>query len=1287
MPRIHLRTWCTAAAVLLVGGLVAGGRAAADWPTYRGDGHRSGYTAEALPAGLALRWTYKARQAPQPAWSGRDTRTDCDQAFHTVHGKGLVFFGSSANCKVYALEAESGEERWSVFTDGPIRFAPAVWKDRVFVVSDDGFLYCLAATDGEVLWRRRGGPMESMVLGNDRIVSRWPARGGPVVVDDIVYYGAGIFPSEGIYLYALDAETGEALWCNDSSGNIVMEQPHGGNRARSGISAQGHLAADADRIYVPTGRGVPAVLDRLNGDLLYFHLAANAKIGGSEILVTEGMFFNGGYAYDARSGSRDSATRAVAPVTVAFPGGVATWRGGEVKAFRWGTIKAKDAAGNEKERRGLVEVRSAPCVYGGSALAMAGEALVSGGKGPQGYGVSIVDLNAKQEKQSFAVSGDPLGLSVADGRLYVSTAEGVIHCYGPAMDARPRVIVEGQSDPVHVIRSSRHRRAAEEIINTTGVTRGYCLDLGCGDGELACALARRTELDIVAIDKDPKQVALARQKLTAAGLYGTRVTVHLGDPALNAYPDYFANLVVSGRSVREEPEGPAHDTLFRHLRPYGGVAITGPPGAMKQTTRGALEEAGDWTHQYANAASTLCSTDALIRGPLGMLWYTDFGFQMPSRHGRGPSPLAKDGVLVTEGVHGLLAVDAYNGCRLWEYSLPDILLPYDQEHLLGTAGTNSNMCLDGSSIYVRVGDRCLRLDLHTGEKLREYIVPARGDIPSRRWGHIACEDGILYGTRANEDHLVRSREAKADLTDMLSESTDLFALDVASGGLKWLHRAKHSIRHNAIVIGEGRVYLIDSPMRIEDVIKERRGEVAEEYAKDVGPAALVCLDAATGDVVWQTREGIYGTTLALSTRHDVLVMGYQYSQRAFQLPSEKGDRLTGLRTSDGKRLWDAEDVYISRPLINDRTVYTQPFARDLLTGERHEGFSLTGRGRGGCGTISGSEHLLLYRSGPLAYTDLLNNHSTENYGGARPGCWINAIPAGGLVLMPDATDRCTCSYLLKTSLALQPWGIRPPAIFPAGGASGEPITVTLTTDTRDIRAHYTLDGTAPTTDSPRYTRPILVSESVVLKARAFKGGQPPSWVNEASFTVDPSIVSLGGPDWRVYDSADARPPESDWQVVDGVATELSNHFKGIASESDPLVERPGTYRSYTPGKDLADGELSLEVSSADDDGIGVAFRFAGPERHYVWDMNAQRGYHRLACKDGDSFRVLAGNKNGYERNRWYSVRIVLSGAKITVYVDGKKDVEATDDTLGKGTFALYSWGSTGTKFRNVRWEE
>lgn len=250
---------------------------------------------------------------------------------------------------------------------------------------------------------------------------------------------------------------------------------------------------------------------------------------------------------------------------------------------------------------------------------------------------------------------------------------------------------------------------------------------------------------------------------------------------------------------------------------------------------------------------------------------------------------------------------------------------------------------------------------------------------------------------------------------MLTQSTELFALDADSAETNWAYKAEESIRHNAIAIGKNKVFLIDMTLIDSDRLKRLEQQSPMK-------SKLVCLNAKTGTPDWEESTNIDGTMLVLSTEHDVLLMGSQYSQRKFQLASETGNRLTGFQASNGKRLWDMSQPkqYLSRPLINGRKVYAQPSAWDLLTGEAKQGYSMKGRQPGGCGNISGSKHLLLYRSGPLGYVDLSQHaKGSQSYGPMRPGCWINAIPAGGLVLMPDATDRCKCSYLMKVSVALQ----------------------------------------------------------------------------------------------------------------------------------------------------------------------------------------------------------------------------------------------------------------------------
>ncbi len=940
-----------------------------------------------------------------------------DRAYRPVIAGEMLYFGSSADCKVYALDAAGGRQRWTFFTGGPVRFAPAVWKDRLFVASDDGYLYCLAAKDGKLLWKLRGGPAESMVLGNGRMISRWPARGGPAVVGDVVYFAAGIWPSEGIFIYAVDAATGKVLWCNDRSGAIYMPQPHGGAEAKSGVSAQGDLVVCGDLLLVPTGRAVPAAFKLADGEFYYFHLQENRAAGGSDVVAAGKSFFAGNCYFDTATGSIQG--KGVKTATVcATPEGVVSTHAGAIYRSEFTQKERTDRKGDKL----MKTVLDRPILLTKTphkklhSLIVAGETLIAGGENS----INVFDQASKKTVFSANVDGMPCALAVAGGRLYVGTDRGVIHCFGADTKSRVRETHHDMSqqpatEPMRSTHPTCYTTAAEQIVRQTGVTEGYCLNLGCGDGSLAYALAKRTKLQICAVDPDPKNVAIARRKLDDAGLYGVRATVLLGDPAKIALPNYFANLVVSGRSVTGGAEVVPTGQLQRLQRPYGGIACIGKPGAMKQTVRGRLDDTGTWTHQYCNPANTNCSTDTLAKGPLGMLWFTDMNFQMPSRHGRGPAPLFLDGRMFVMGIDALRAVDAYNGRMLWVYPLPGILKAYDQEHLMGTAGTGSNYCVTADGVYVRIGGKCLRIDPATGKLLAEFNAPKQPDGKQGAWAYIACIDDTLFGSLADTDHLVTYRYIKSDMSTQFTESLLLFAMDAKDGNLKWTYKPEKSIRNNAIAIGGGKVYLIDRELNKTDKTR-RRKKTKNIDMEEHKPGKLVALDAETGRELWKATESIYGTMLALSRPHDVLLTSYQPT--AFRLDSELGCCMAAFRASDGKLLWDVKMNYQSRPIVNDRTIYAQPGAWDLLTGKRIEAFKFSRSY--GCGILAGSTNLLVYRSATLGYTDLLSNTGTENYGGIRPGCWINTIPVGGIVLMPDATDRCTCSYLIKATIALQP---------------------------------------------------------------------------------------------------------------------------------------------------------------------------------------------------------------------------------------------------------------------------
>ena len=91
-----------------------------------------------------------------------------------------------------------------------------------------------------------------------------------------------------------------------------------------------------------------------------------------------------------------------------------------------------------------------------------------------------------------------------------------------------------------------------------------------------------------------------------------------------------------------------------------------------------------------------------------------------------------------------------------------------------------------------------------------------------------------------------------------------------------------------------------------------------------------------------------------------------------------------------------------------------------------------------------------------------------------------------------------------------------PTFAPAGGTFATPQTVTLSDATSGAVIHYTTDGTAPTTSSPVYSKPIPVTYgTTAVEALALASGYTASAINSATYVVSeptsaPVISPVGG---------------------------------------------------------------------------------------------------------------------------------------------------------------------------------
>lgn len=1057
LATLHLAAW--------------GSLSAADqWPTYRADNHRSGVSPEALTTPLFPQWTFQPRQPPRRAWprtfrENAWTQTKMrslltfDHAYHAICAVGNVYFGSSADHQITCLDARTGQIRWSFFTEGPVRMAPTFANGKVYAGSDDGRIYCLDANSGKLVFRRRVGPNNDRLPGNEQWISRWPIRSGVVVRDNVAYCAAGLFPHrEGSYLCGVDADTGEP----------VLEQ-------RINQVTQGYLLASESRLYVPAGKLAPSVYDRQTGK---FVSKVDAPRGAFALLSDDVLFAGPSVS----GGELGAVTESEASDQLAtFPGNemivdedvIYLLTDEDLRAVsrqplllqklerRQGQLEAalQEADGGQDREpvqaeldnvlQQIVNLEAQPPVENTwtressfrYSLIKAAEHLFVGGDDE----VAAIRAADGETIWTAEVDGRALGLSVADGQLIVSTDSGAIHCFGPT--SKPATATEAPPAAVDPYSESEFQtayvRAAEQIVAAAPQDKGYCLVLDSGLGQLAYEIARQSELYVVAVESDPQLAEEARRRLDRGGLYGTRIVVHEAATDALPYEAMLFNLVVSDRAVRGAGLPPAAE-VARVLRPYGlamigqptkpagqetsrddlrawcdqtqldGAQVTEDNGRWAKIHRKPIPGGGQWTHQYGNASNTACSEDTLVSSNLRLHWFGRPGpYRMFDRHSFTAAPVAVGGRLFTLGERVLYGQDAYNGTLLWTAELPELAPRVNLPRDCGF------MAADQSEVLVAAGAECLRLDGASGRRLPAYALPESQSADLFDWGYLAIQDDLLLGSAVRKGQFYSegrgpwyddsSLGGAEHSVKVLSEG--LFAIDRTSGNFRW--RYPGVVVNSTVAAGAGRLYFVEN--RHPDIVADSTGlPDGEERWKDL---ILVALDVATGDKLWEAP-------LHYDSRDVVFYLAYKDGVLV-SVRSSSHFEIAARDAATGKQIWEKSHGWLRthhgshrrHPVIVGDVVFQQPQSYDLKTGEPRWQLSENGA----CGTLSAAGSVMFCRVNYPRLYDLSNQGKPDNLVEVtRPGCWINIIAAGGLVLMPEAGSGCSCDFPLHATMAFLP---------------------------------------------------------------------------------------------------------------------------------------------------------------------------------------------------------------------------------------------------------------------------
>lgn len=362
----------------------------ADWPMSRKDSTQRGVADEELKLPLGLAWQYNTVKAP-----GNPS------APAVVNG--VVYFASAD--RVYAVDAETGTLKWR-FPDeqslpNVVRSSPAVSSGAVYFGCGDGNLYAVSAEDGSFLWAfATGGAV----------------RSSPIISGETVFVG-----SDDDHLYAVNAETGESIW--GPYGFRTRGDIPNAPAASSGVVC---FASTDLHIY---GAGQPT------GKTLWAYRTISAAAKSSPVIVDNTVYIGAGsviYGLSLRSGLQKLGITLPSPVsgTPAFSERDMYVVCRDKKLYAY-TITGRVAKPKWPEPVDLTFTPTCGATVAGDLVFVAGERGVlaafstEDGSIKWRYVMAPAWVGGSTNDYTNAASS-PV---IANGRLYVLTDDGALHCF------------------------------------------------------------------------------------------------------------------------------------------------------------------------------------------------------------------------------------------------------------------------------------------------------------------------------------------------------------------------------------------------------------------------------------------------------------------------------------------------------------------------------------------------------------------------------------------------------------------------------------------------------------------------------------------------------------------------------------------------------------------------------------------------------------------------------------------------------------------------------------------
>jgi outer membrane protein assembly factor BamB len=159
-----------------------------DWPMFRGTVAGGNFSKASLGDKLSKAWETKVGLGKANFGIMSSQRTGLTQA---VLGYGLAVVADIDGQRIVALNTSDGRQKWVFHVGSRVDYPPTLYKGRCLVAARDGWVYCLDAKTGKLLYKLLVAARQRYIGTREKLESRWPLSSDVLIIKGLAYVSGG----------------------------------------------------------------------------------------------------------------------------------------------------------------------------------------------------------------------------------------------------------------------------------------------------------------------------------------------------------------------------------------------------------------------------------------------------------------------------------------------------------------------------------------------------------------------------------------------------------------------------------------------------------------------------------------------------------------------------------------------------------------------------------------------------------------------------------------------------------------------------------------------------------------------------------------------------------------------------------------------------------------------------------------------------------------------------------------------------------------------------------------